>query len=112
MLTSRLRGPICARYPTDSVMRIISEGEVMASYPDDVPFPSALMLGYEAEEPVHVVVARDPDTGLCHVVTVRERSIRHGHPSMLHLWWARRPPAAALQPVAESVWDIPCQEAA
>jgi len=22
---------------------------------------------------------------------VREKSIRHGHPSTLHLWWARRP---------------------
>ncbi|MGZ8246017.1 DUF1156 domain-containing protein [Methylomagnum sp.] len=26
----------------------------------------------------------------------REKSIRHGHPSTLHLWWARRPLAAAL----------------
>ena len=26
---------------------------------------------------------------------VRENSIRHGHPSTLHLWWARRPLAAA-----------------
>ncbi len=26
---------------------------------------------------------------------VREKSIRHGHPSSLHLWWARRPLAAA-----------------
>lgn len=27
--------------------------------------------------------------------SARERSIRHGHPSTLHLWWARRPLAAA-----------------
>jgi len=26
---------------------------------------------------------------------VREKSMRHGHPSTLHLWWARRPLAAA-----------------
>lgn len=26
---------------------------------------------------------------------IREKSIRHGHPSTLHLWWARRPLAAA-----------------
>src|SRR3989338_8826301 len=26
---------------------------------------------------------------------VREKSIRHGHPNTLHLWWARRPLAAA-----------------
>ncbi len=26
--------------------------------------------------------------------SVREKSIRHGHPSTFHLWWARRPLAA------------------
>ena len=26
--------------------------------------------------------------------SAREKSIRFGHPSMLHLWWARRPLAA------------------
>jgi len=25
------------------------------------------------------------------VASAREKSIRHGHPSTLHLWWARRP---------------------
>jgi hypothetical protein len=29
--------------------------------------------------------------------SAREKSIRHGHPSTLHLWWARRP-LAAVQP--------------
>jgi Protein of unknown function (DUF1156) len=28
------------------------------------------------------------------VASAREKSIRHGHPSTLHLWWARRPLAA------------------
>ena len=27
--------------------------------------------------------------------SAKEKSIRHGHPSTLHLWWARRPLAAA-----------------
>ena len=26
--------------------------------------------------------------------SAREKSIRHGHPSTLHLWWARRPLAS------------------
>jgi putative DNA methylase len=26
--------------------------------------------------------------------SAKEKSIRHGHPSTLHLWWARRPLAA------------------
>ena len=29
------------------------------------------------------------------IACTREKSIRHGHPSTLHLWWARRPLAAA-----------------
>ncbi|MGD9833881.1 MAG: DUF1156 domain-containing protein [Piscinibacter sp.] len=29
------------------------------------------------------------------VAAAREKSIRHGHPSTMHLWWARRPLAAA-----------------
>ncbi|MCW5668674.1 MAG: DUF1156 domain-containing protein [Hydrogenophaga sp.] len=29
------------------------------------------------------------------VASAKEKSIRHGHPSTLHLWWARRPLAAA-----------------
>ena len=29
------------------------------------------------------------------VAAAKEKSIRHGHPSMLHLWWARRPLAVA-----------------
>ena len=27
-------------------------------------------------------------------LSAREKSIRHGHPCTLHLWWARRPLAA------------------
>jgi len=29
------------------------------------------------------------------VACAKEKTIRHGHPSTLHLWWARRPLAAA-----------------
>lgn len=52
------------------VLRIISEGEVIASYPDDLPFPSVLLLGFDAQRPLHLVFARDPKSGLCFVVTV------------------------------------------
>jgi hypothetical protein len=52
------------------VLRVIAEGEVIASYPDDVPFPSVLILGFDGERPLHLVVARDPQSGLCFVVTV------------------------------------------
>jgi len=32
--------------------------------------------------------------GVVNATAVREKSIRHGHPPTLHLWWARRPLAA------------------
>ena len=32
---------------------------------------------------------------LINEAAAKEKSIRHGHPSMVHLWWARRPLAAA-----------------
>ncbi|MDE2935731.1 MAG: DUF1156 domain-containing protein [Chloroflexota bacterium] len=38
---------------------------------------------------------------------VREKSIRHGHPSTLHLWWARRPLAAMRAVIWASLVDDP-----
>ena len=38
---------------------------------------------------------------------VREKSIRHGHPSTLHLWWARRPLAAARAVIFSQMVDDP-----
>lgn len=37
----------------------------------------------------------------------REKSIRHGHPSTLHLWWARRPLAAARAVIWAGLVDDP-----
>ena len=37
----------------------------------------------------------------------REKSIRHGHPSTLHLWWARRPLAAARAVLFSQLVDDP-----
>ena len=37
----------------------------------------------------------------------REKSIRHGHPSTLHLWWARRPLAAARAVLFAQLVDNP-----
>ncbi len=39
--------------------------------------------------------------------SAREKSIRHGHPSTLHLWWARRPLAAARAVIFTSLVDDP-----
>ena len=39
--------------------------------------------------------------------SAREKSIRHGHPSTLHLWWARRPLAACRAVLLASLVDDP-----
>lgn len=39
--------------------------------------------------------------------SAREKSIRHGHPSTLHLWWARRPLAACRAVLFTSLVDDP-----
>lgn len=41
------------------------------------------------------------------VASSREKSIRHGHPSTLHLWWARRPLAAARAVIFAQMVDDP-----
>ncbi len=41
------------------------------------------------------------------VASAKEKSIRHGHPSTLHLWWARRPLAAARAVIFAQMVDDP-----
>jgi putative DNA methylase len=43
--------------------------------------------------------------------SAREKSIRHGHPSTLHLWWARRPLAACRAVLFASLVDDPGDDA-
>jgi putative DNA methylase len=44
--------------------------------------------------------------------SAREKSLRHGHPSTLHLWWARRPLAACRAVLFAQMVDDPssCRE--
>src|ERR1700692_4746779 len=40
----------------------------------------------------------------------REKSIRHGHISTLHIWWARRPLAACRAVICAALWPDPGDE--
>ena len=42
----------------------------------------------------------------------REKSIRHGHISTLHIWWARRPLAACRAVICAALWPDPADPAA
>lgn len=51
------------------VRTVLQHGEVIASFPDDKPFPSSLVLGLVAGQPLHVLVAFNASEGTCMVVT-------------------------------------------
>jgi len=51
------------------VTEIIATGEIIASYPDDQPHPSLLLLGFAGVIPVHVVVAQNEKDHDCVIVT-------------------------------------------
>ncbi len=53
----------------DAVKRVIQEGEPIAKYPKDTPYPSYLMLGFDDETAIHVVVSKDNKTANCYVIT-------------------------------------------
>jgi hypothetical protein len=51
------------------IKAIIEFGEIVADYPDDLPYPSYLILGWVGNQPMHVVVAIDRKVKRCYVVT-------------------------------------------
>lgn len=52
------------------VLQVLSEGEVIADYPEDEPYPSRLLLGFAEGRPLHVVAASDSAGETLIVVTV------------------------------------------
>ena len=60
---------------TDEVKEVIRRGEKIASYPDDQPYPSHLILFILDQRPLHVVVAVDSNSKTCIIITVYEPSL-------------------------------------
>jgi len=57
--------------------QVLLEGEVIASYADDCPFPSILMDSREGSDVLHVVVAFDERENMCHIVTAYRPGTKH-----------------------------------
>jgi hypothetical protein len=53
-----------------TIEQAIITGEPIADYRDDRPLPSALLLAFDGQRPIHLVVAQDPATQDCVVITV------------------------------------------
>ena len=54
------------------VHKALSEGEEIAAYPDDLAYPSRLLLGWRGDRPLHVVVAYNARDDEQIVITVYE----------------------------------------
>lgn len=55
--------------PATAVIDTINNGEIIARYPEDIPFPSFLVLGKAGALPLHAVYALDRSGKSCHVIT-------------------------------------------
>lgn len=71
-----------------AVLEGLRGGQIIENYPDDTPYPSALVLGFARNRPVHVVVALDPSVPEAHIITVYEPSPDEFEPD----WRTRRAP--------------------
>ncbi len=53
------------------IPEILKNNDVIESYPDDKPYPSFLVLGFDGSRPIHVVYAKDEENNPI-VITVYE----------------------------------------
>jgi len=54
------------------IRTILESGRTIEDYPEDVPFPSRLILGRVRERPLHVVAARNEEQKELIIITVYE----------------------------------------
>lgn len=54
------------------VLIVLESGDVVEDYPEDKPYPSKLLLGYVEQRALHVVAAKDEQSGRCFVITAYE----------------------------------------
>lgn len=59
-------------YPTRNDKTGHTNGSVVKEYPEDTPYPSRLILGYEGKRPIHVVSAYNPADDTEYVITAYE----------------------------------------
>ena len=56
------------------VRKIVEFGEIINEYPDDIPYPSKLILGFIGSRPIHLVLGYNKGEQTCIAITVYEPS--------------------------------------
>jgi hypothetical protein len=64
----------------EMVKHVLLTGEIIEDYPDDKPFPTALFFGWVEGEPLHAVIALDPLSVFCFIVTAYKPDLIHFQP--------------------------------
>jgi hypothetical protein len=64
----------------DDVHLVVKTGEIIEDYPDDLPYPSCLILGWCNHRPVHVVAAYNMQELVAIIITVYEPDISQWEP--------------------------------
>ncbi|QTQ14049.1 DUF4258 domain-containing protein [Treponema parvum] len=59
-------------FSPNMIKDVIKNGVVIKEYPDDTPYPSRLMLGYDGDRPIHVVSSYDQNDDMEYIITVYE----------------------------------------
>ena len=59
------------------VFDVLRSGEEIQDYPEDTPFPSALFLGWQGRDPLHVVVALDSSSPQTYIITTNRPDLDH-----------------------------------
>ena len=62
------------------VIAVANTGEVIEEYPDDVPYPSELLLSWAGARPIHVVLAYDERDDIYFAVTAYVPDTDRWHP--------------------------------
>ena len=64
----------------EEARQVVAGGEAIETYPDDKPFPSRLLLGWNGSRPIHVVVAENAAVGETIVITVYQPNAAEWEP--------------------------------
>jgi hypothetical protein len=63
-----------------AVLHVLETGTTVEQYPDDFPYPSRLVHGLWASQPIHVVVADNAEIGIRVVVTAYQPDLEEWEP--------------------------------
>lgn len=69
----------------EEVRGALARGETIETYPEDLPYPSRLVLGWSGNRPLHIVAADNSEAAEVIVITVYEPD-----PALWHADFKRR----------------------